>query len=358
MAFLDDDDALEPDDPGPPRRYGADRQRPFLARRIMALGLGILIIVLLVLGIRGCLNARAERGFENYVRDLASITTESDQLSEEFFGRLEDPGDLTELSLKAEISADRGTAENLLERVQGLDAPDELAEAQGELELAYELRRDGIDGVADEIDTALAKQGSEDATTVIANYMRYFLASDVLYGRSKGQIENELDAQDIVPDAKLSKNPFLPDPPDDWIIADNLDANLGGVTSGGTGECTGVCGIALVDGGVSAGGTVLTADALTNVGGGAPYELEVQVQNQGESEVTDVGVDFTLSGAETIEGSGSISRIDVGTTETAKLNIQPDPASGEELTLEVTAVPVEGEEIEDNNSATFTVVFE
>ncbi len=358
MAFLDDDDALEPDDPGPPRRYGADRQRPFLARRILALGFGVLIIVLLVLGIRGCLNARADRGFENYVRDLASIATESDQLSDEFFGRLEDPGDLTELSLKAEIAADRGTAENLLERVQSLDAPDELAEAQGELELAYELRRDGIDGIADEIDTALAKQGSDDATAVIANNMRYFLASDVLYGRSKVQIDDELEAQDIVADAKLSEQPFLPNPPEEWILPENLGSNLGGVTSGGTGECTGVCGIAVVDGGVSAGGTVLTADALTNVAGGPPYELEVQVQNQGESEVTDVGVDFTLSGGETIEGSGSISRIDIGATETAKLNIQPDPASGEELELEVTAVPVEGEQIEDNNTATFTVVFE
>ena len=59
-----------------------------------------LIIVVLVLGIRGCLNARAERGFENYVRDLASITTEAQQLSGEFFERLEDPGDLTELSLE------------------------------------------------------------------------------------------------------------------------------------------------------------------------------------------------------------------------------------------------------------------
>ena len=64
-------------------------------------------------------------------------------------------------------------------------------------------------------------------------------------------------------------------------------------------------------------GTVLTADALTNVAGGSPYELEVSVQNQGESEVTDVAVDFTMSGGDSIEGSGSISRIDVGGTESA-----------------------------------------
>ncbi|MGI9019805.1 MAG: CARDB domain-containing protein [Solirubrobacterales bacterium] len=357
MAFLDDDDPLEPEDLGQSRRYGAPRQRPFLARRLGALVGGVLVIILLVLGVRGCLDARKERGFENYARDLASIATESEQLSKEFFGRLRDPGELTELSLKAEVDADEGTAENLLERVAGLDTPDELADAQSELELAFELRRDGIGGVADEIDTALAKEGAEEATDRIANYMRYFLASDVLYGRSKGAIENELANQDIVPDENLSKAPFLPDPPEDWINAGNLAGSISGVTTGGGGgECSGVCGIALLE--TSAGGTVLTPGGLTNVGGGAPYELEIQVQNQGESEITDVAVDFTLSGAETIEGAGTIDRIDVGATESAKLNIQPDPEPGAELTLEVTAQPVEGEEIEDNNTATYTVTFE
>ena len=57
----------------------------------MALGVGVLILILLVLGIRGCLNARKERGFENYVRDLDAIVTESKQLSETFFNRLERP---------------------------------------------------------------------------------------------------------------------------------------------------------------------------------------------------------------------------------------------------------------------------
>jgi len=355
LAFLDDDEP-PPEDLGRSRRYGASGQRPFFVRRIGALLMGVIFIVVVVLGIRGCLNARAERGFENYARDLASIGTESQQLSKEFFGRLQDPGDLTELSLGAEIDADEGTAQNLLERVQGLDTPDELAEAQAELVQAFTLRRDGVGGVADEIDTALAKDGSKEATERIASYMRYFLASDVLYGRSREAVETELANQDIVPDEKLSTEPFLPEPAENWIDATNLTSTISGVTASGGGECSGVCGIALLE--TSIAGTVLTADALTNVAGGSPYELEVSVQNQGESEVTDVAVDFTMSGGDSIEGSGSISRIDVGGTESAKLNIQPNPESGTEYTLEVTAQPVEGEEIADNNTATYTVVFE
>jgi hypothetical protein len=354
LAFLDDDDALPPDDSG---TYGHPRRRPYLARRLMALAIGVLIIVLLVLGVRGCLNARKERGFENYVSDLAAITAESQQLSNEFFERLENPGDLTDLAFKAEIAADRGTAENLLQRVQGLDAPDEVADAQGELELAYELRRDGIAGVADQISTALGSEGREDALDRIASYMRYFLGSDVLYQRARTAIDTAIDEEEIpvAEDERLPDTNFLPDDIENWLEPTALSSTLSGAAGG---DCPpGVHGLARVDTRINQ--TSLTPDALTTVAGGAPYKLEVDAENQGDSEETDVGVEYTLSGAaDTIEGSGTITRIEPGTNETAKIDIDPDPPTGEELTLEVTVLPVCNEEIVDNNTATFTVTFE
>ena len=108
-------------------------------RRVIALGVGVLILILLLLGVRGCLNARKERG-ENYVSDLDGIVDQSNQLSQEFFGRLEDPPrGLAGLQLEAEITTDRGTAESLLQRVEGLDVPDELSDAQDLLQ-SFELR--------------------------------------------------------------------------------------------------------------------------------------------------------------------------------------------------------------------------
>ena len=131
-------------------------------RRVIALGVGVLILILLLLGVRGCLNARKERGFENYVSDLGGIVTQSNQLSQDFFGRLEDPPKgLTELQLEAEITTDRGTAESLLQRAEGLDVPDELADAQDELVQAFELRRDGLAGIAEDIPTALGNEGRD-----------------------------------------------------------------------------------------------------------------------------------------------------------------------------------------------------
>lgn len=352
MAFLDEDDALEPDEPAPLRSGGGGRPRPYLGRRLMALAIGVGIIILIVLGIRGCLNARQERGFENYVQDLSAITTESQQLSEEFFSRLKDPGDLSPLSFKAEISADRSTAESLLQRVQGLDTPDELADEQQELELAYQLRADGIGGTADQISTALGNDPTE-ANDAIADYMRYFLASDVLYGRSREGVDAELKAQEIkVPD-DLPEASFLPSL--DWLETTYLQETLAGVATG-AGACKGVCGLALFE--TKINGTTLTPDTTNTISGGGPFELEVSAQNQGDSDATNVPVNFTLSGgAEQIEGDASIPSIKPGETESTKLTIDPDPDSGTDLTLEVTAGPIPGEEIADNNTSNYTVNF-
>ena len=87
MAFLDEDDPSSPDQtdaagrrPGPP-----DRDRQILVRRLIAVVRRALIVVLLVLGVKGCLDARKDRAFENYGRDLNALASESQQLSAELF---------------------------------------------------------------------------------------------------------------------------------------------------------------------------------------------------------------------------------------------------------------------------------
>jgi hypothetical protein len=121
----------------------------------------------------------------------------------------------------------------------------------------------------------------------------------------------------------------------------------------------GIHGLGLVQTVVDPGGTVLDPAAPATVTVDGPPELAIDVQNQGDSEESDVAVSFQLSGgAETIEGEASITRITAGTTKTVRIPIQPDPPTGEALTLEVTVQPVPGEEIEDNNTSTYQVTFE
>jgi hypothetical protein len=355
LAFLDEEEALAP--PGgdePPFRRARDHQRQIMVRRAVGVGVIVLILILIVLGIRGCLNARKERSFENYARDLNAIAAQSTQLSSDFFGRLNDPGNLTPLSFEAEVKAGRGAMESLADRVESLNTPDELSGAQGELELAFQLRRDALTGISDQISTALGDQGRNEAVNSIAGYMNYFLASDVLYERAGGEINAELEDQGI--SQQVPESVFLTQP-ERWLDPLQVSSALARV-SGGRQATSGTHGLALYQTTVQPGDVSLDPSSTATISGTGPPEIEVQVQNQGDSEEADVAVSFELTGgAQTISGDATIPRIAAGGIQTASLPIDPAPDPGQQLTLDVTVLPVPGEQIADNNRSTYQVTF-
>jgi hypothetical protein len=353
MAFFDEEEALAPTGGREPPGHGMpDHQRQIMVRRAVGVGVIVLLLILIVLGIRGCLNERKERGFENYARDLTAIVAQSKQLSSDFFGRLGDPGNLTALSFEAEIDSYRGSAESLTDRVEGLDTPDELKGAQGELELAFRLRSDALSGISNEISAALGDQG-DDASNAIAGYMRYFLASDVLYERAGGQINTELDDQGIAD--QVPESVFLAD--QRWLDPLEVSSALA-LVSGDRQATSGTHGLALYQTTVQPGDANLDPSSPATISGSGPFELDVQVQNQGDSEETDVVVSFELTGgAQTISGNGSIRRIAAGAIQTASIPIEATPDPGQQLTLEVTVQPVPGEQIAENNRSSYQITF-
>ena len=326
-----------------------------MVRRAIAAGVGVLILILLVLGVRGCLNARKERAYENYVSDLSSIAAETQNLSQQFFSRLQDPGNLSPLQFEAEIKADRGAAEGLLDRAEGLDAPDDLSEAQDLIVLSYELRRDGLAVISDRIASALGDEGSGQAIAQIAREMRTFVASDVLYARAVAQIEAVLQDEDIaIPQGEPIATQFLPNEPN-WLDPDVAADALGGVSGAGA-ATPGVHGLGL------GAATLLPTGASITDGGSATAgaegaELEVEVENQGESEESDVTVSYELTDGESSSGEEQIDTIAPGEIASVTLPVDPEPSPGT-YELTVTAEPVPGEEIEDNNTYTASVTFE
>jgi hypothetical protein len=354
LAFLDEEEAVAPSTSGggrPPYRRPPDRQRQILVRRAVGLGVLVVVLILIVLGIRGCLNARKHRNFENYASDLTAIVTQTQQLSKGFFQRLiNPPSNLSPLSFRAEVDTDRGTAESLDARVHDLNTPGELSAAQDELNLSYDLRRDGLAGIAAQVPTALGKTGAGQAVNSIANYMRYFLASDVLYARAAGDINKELQDQGV--DQKVPPSVFLPTT--DYLDPLKIAPHLATI-SAGKAATSGVHGLGLLQ--TSIGGTVLSTDTATDISGTAA-DMDVSVQNQGDAEERNVAVSFELTGgSQTISGDGTIARIAPGGTGIAKIPIQPAPPTGQALTLQVTVQPVPGEQVATNNRQTYQVTF-
>jgi hypothetical protein len=360
VAFLDEDDPFSPDQTAAPdRRPGPpDRDRQIMVRRLIAVVAGILIVILLVLGVKGCLDARKERAFENYASDLNALASESQQLSAELFdpsnGLFENPGNLTPLEFEAQIKNLRSQAEGLVTRAQGLDTPGELKPAQADLVLAFELRRDGLAAISNEIGTAFADEGREEAIANIAEDMQDFVASDVLYRRARAEIEN-VSADECPKCNDVPESQFLPDISwlDDATVAEAL-----GQVSGQTQATSGIHGLGLVTGGVTLqpGDVTLTPDTTVTASASDAESLDVQVENQGDSEETDVAVSVEIGGSEA--GTGTIDKISPGEIATASVTLDPAPQGGDTADIHVSVEPVLGEQVADNNEADYKVTFE
>lgn len=320
-----------------------------MLRRALALGGGLIVLILLVLAVKGCLDARANRALEDYAEDVSQIVAETEQTSKDFFGKLSDPGGLSVTEFTAEVNADRSAMDNYASRVDGLDAPGDMSSAQSALELTYDLRSSAMTEIAEKMPTALGDAGSAKAVAGIARQMRKLLASDALYGTVvRPQINNVL-ASNGISGKDVPESEFLPEETK-WLEEDAVAAALGTVSGSSSADVSGLHGTELT--GVSINGSELSEEAVTIPAEETP-EVEVEVENQGEAAEEDIGVTVSAGGTE-IEGT--IETVETG--ETAVVSIPLTPAPKGEVTLEVKVDTVPGEEVAENNEASFTVVFE
>jgi len=334
--------------PRPPRR---PEHQQILLRRGLALGAGLIVAILLVLGVKGCLDARANRALSDYARNVTQIVDETQQTSKAFFGKLSDPGSLSVTEFVAEVSADRSAMDNYRTRVDGLSAPGDMGHAQNALELAYELRGSAMTEIANKMSTALGNVGSEQATAAVAGQMQKLMSGDVLYATV---VRPEIDAvlaNNGIEGSDVPKSVFLPEGTK-WLDPTAVSSALGSV-SGSTGSATpGVHGLGLI--GASVNGTELSPESTTSVSAEGTPEVEVQVQNQGESTENGVTVSIEVNGGAAVQQD--INSIAAGETESVTIPLTPAPKG--ETTLEVEVETVAGEQVSSNNKAGYTVNFE
>ncbi len=309
------------------------------------------MLILLVLGVKGCLDAQAERALSGYARNVTQIVDETQGTSKGFFGKLEEPGSLSVTEFVAEVNADRSAMDNYVTRIDSLSAPGDMGHAQSALELVYELRGAAMSEIANKMSTALGNVGSQQAVDDITRQMAKLAASDQLYAAVvRPEIDGVLANNGIEGD-DVPKSVFVPDGTK-WLDPATVGAALGQV-SNSTGSTTpGVHGLGLA--GTSVNGTELTAGSSTSVSGKETPEVEVRVENQGESTENGVTVAVTVNGGSPLQQT--ISSIGVGETESVTIPLTPAPKG--QVTLEVNVHPVPGEQISSNNIASYTVNFE
>lgn len=320
-----------------------------MLRRALALGGGLILLILIVLGVKGCLDARAESEMSGYADKVGEIVKETEQTSKDFFGSLEKPGNLSVTEFTAKVSADASAMDNVASRVNSLGAPGDMKRAQSNLELTYQLRSSAMTQIAERMSTALGAAGAQKAIASIARQMQKLLASDVVYETVvRGEIDNVL-ASSGISGHEVPESSFLPD--EKWLEASAVSSALGAISGNSATAGPGIHGLGL--GTVSVNGSELVEGGATTVAGAEGVEVEVAVQNQGES--TENGVHVVV----TVEGNsiqGEIEEIGAGEEATATIPLTPTPKG--EVALEIEVEPVPGETLTENNEATYTLLVE
>ncbi|MDX6604349.1 MAG: hypothetical protein QOF23_858 [Solirubrobacterales bacterium] len=325
-----------------------------MLRRGLALGGGLILLILVVLGVKGCLDARANRALSDYARNVTEIVEVTEKTSKAFFGKLEEPGNLTVTDFVNEVQADRSAMDNYASRVDGLGAPGDMGRAQRNLELVYLLRSSAMDEIASKMSTALGEAGSAKAISSIAKQMQKLLSGDVVYENVvRPEINGVLESNGIE-GSEVPKSTFLPGGTE-WLEESKVAEALGGVSgssAGGT-ATPGVHGLGLIA--TSLNGTELSEEGATvALGSEETPEVEVQVQNQGESPENGISVSVSVDGKNTLQGK--INNIEAGETESVTIPLTPAPSGT--VTIEVKVDTVPGEEFSENNEASYTVTIE
>src|SRR5689334_15938861 len=202
----------------PPRRERPKRRperQQIMLRRGLALGGALLLLILIVLGIKGCLDARAQSELSDYARKVTEILEGTEQTSKRIFGKLESPGNASATQFVSEVEAERRAMDSYRQRVEDLSAPGDMSRPQKNLELTYELRASAMDEIAEKMPTALGEAGAQKAIGGIAKQMQKLLASDIVY---ETVVRPEVDgvlSNNGISGSDLPKSSVLPD--ETWL---------------------------------------------------------------------------------------------------------------------------------------------
>jgi hypothetical protein len=359
------------DEGGEPRTQRAPRPRrsttapgsaaiddqTLLVRRAVAGGVGLVLLIVLVLGIRSYLGHRRDAALRSYNDTVTSIANEStSQVAMPLFALLANPSSTSAIDANTTVQSYRVEAGLEASKAKSLKVPGDVVGAQRDLVLALDMRAEALTRIADALPSALGTSSADDAVKKITGQMEVLLASDVIYAqRVVPLITEALSAHGI--SAPVAASQFVPNL--SWLstpfVTQRLTGNSGGTTATGQPK-SGTHGHALLQ--VSVGGTPLNEGTTVNSIKVTPnLTFNVLVGNQGSNDETGVVVSLKIEGTATPLAPVS-KTIDTkaGTTQQVMIPLTITPPAGNvRLVASVAMVP--GETTTTNNHKTYLVTF-
>jgi hypothetical protein len=342
---------------------GSDPQQ-LLVRRLVAVGVGLVVIIILVLGIKGCLNSRQEQALKDYNRDVASLVQEADTNTDEFFTALT-AGGTSPTDVQAQINQSRLRAKAQTSQAQGFSVPGDMRAPQRNLLLTLGLLEEAMGKVAEKMLPALSTDAAtaEPAVLAITAEMRSFDATDVVYTRRVAALVKQVLDDHNIGGQTIQASSFLPNL--GWLdagtVARRIHADAGrgaGAAASTQPPAPGLHGHALL--GVTVGAVTLEAgtNAANRIAAGSDVTFNVKIANQGENREQDVAVKVTIrGGGKTITAQATVDQTTPGSEVTVPVKLGQAPPIGVGVKITVEVRKVNGEINTSNNTAEYPAIF-
>jgi hypothetical protein len=337
-------------------RFGAPRNLTPLIRLVGLIALAILLVVLLVVWVEGCTSDAKRDRYSTYLAEIGAVGNASARLGQQLSTLLTTPG-LNEEDLDAKLGGYVQTADNQVQRAEGLDAPGPMVGPNEGAVEALQYRANGLRGLRNAFKEAVDETDASIAGEMLLEQTRRLLASDIIWTDSFQQPATAVLEDQGIEGLDVPSSEFIT--ADDLVSQSSLAAiwqRIQGASTGGTPSGLHGSGIAYVK--ALPSGQLLSATTETTIKVTDELQFEVGVEDTGESQ--EVGIKVTLTipkQPDPIVKTATIAIIDPGETKAVVFKVGALVPFGEQTSVKVDVDPVAGETNTTNNTAEYPVIF-
>jgi hypothetical protein len=352
-----------PRGPRPPRRpVRPTAEATRLLRLAGLVAFAIFLVVVLVLVVKSCRSSSKNSEYADYMSSVRTIASGSAGVGRQLNDVLTTPG-IKEADIETKLNGLAQQESQYADRAAKINPPGPLRVEHQHLIEALRLRTSGLSRLATAFRQTAKSKSASAAGQVLSRQALLLVASDVnwdVYFRNPTL--RELQRQGVtgvtVPESKIFSNTDLASTRSMIPVWQRVH----GAATSSSSTPSGVHGVGLVSTKVLPGGQELSETSETTITASPNLAFEVAVKDTGEAQEVKVPVTLTIekkvgSTSSPIVKRGTISLIDVGTTETITFHITEQPPFSTPTKIKVVAGPVPSEKTFSNNHAAYPVIF-
>jgi len=340
-----------------PRGGGPPLGQSPVARVLIILAAVVVLVLVISLGIKSCLNTKKIGEYRDYFTAVEGILRDSDDIGNQLSDMFMKPDEAVRQALEGKLDESLSAQERLLEKAQAIKAPDQFKKENEWFVASMQIRVRGLKGLQPAVLNALDSRDNQAGAAQVSHEMLILLTSDVAYDeffyQPAQRVLKDEDIKEIkVPQAKFLKDAALASQQTAVTVLDRL--------KGGTEQVSGLHGVSLVGVKAKPSGMSLVADSDNSLKASDSLTFEVEVENQGEATENDVLVSLNLTAPgrpSPQKVDGRVPTIAPGERRTIELTGLAADAGGQPALLRAEVGPVAGEANTQNNVGEYRITF-